>query len=158
MSSHKKVSELTPEELVVRRAKRKEYMRGYYARNPDYREKSKKRVAEWVGKYPSQRASNQRDSYYRNKYGISLFDYNRMRKEQNFSCALCLKHEDKVWCKRPFGKARREGRLVVDHCHVTGVVRGLLCDQCNHLLGNVQDDPERLYRMAAYLLRFKVAI
>lgn len=40
---------------------------------------------------------------------------------------------------------------VVDHDHVTGKVRGLLCRQCNSALGFAGDNPERLERLARYL-------
>lgn len=59
------------------------------------------------------------------RYGITLDDYNKMRKDQNYSCAICGRHEDKVKGKvgvRP---------LHIDHCHTTGKVRGLLCGRCN---------------------------
>lgn len=45
-----------------------------------------------------------------------------------------------------------ESRLMaIDHCHTAGVTRGLLCRRCNTILGQVQDDPELLRRLADYL-------
>lgn len=41
--------------------------------------------------------------------------------------------------------------LVVDHCHETGKVRGLLCRTCNMGLGQLKDDPARLRRLADYV-------
>lgn len=42
-------------------------------------------------------------------------------------------------------------RLSIDHCHATGVVRGLLCNLCNRMLGFARDNPELLEKAAAYL-------
>lgn len=44
-----------------------------------------------------------------------------------------------------------EERLHLDHCHVTGDLRGYLCRACNHGLGNFQDDPKLLRAAIAYL-------
>ena len=44
-------------------------------------------------------------------------------------------------------------RLVVDHCHVNGHVRGVLCDDCNTGLGRFQDDPALLGAAITYLVR-----
>lgn len=53
------------------------------------------------------------------------------------------------------GVVGRRGRhakdLAIDHDHRTGEVRGLLCNKCNHALGNAGDDPELLRRLATYL-------
>lgn len=42
-------------------------------------------------------------------------------------------------------------RLHVDHCHRTGVIRGLLCGPCNKMLGLALDQPDRLVRAAEYV-------
>ncbi len=70
------------------------------------------------------------------KYGISIDEYNAMATKQNNRCAICLK-EPKV--------------LYVDHCHKTGVIRGLLCNKCNLGLGRFDDDAELVQRAFKYL-------
>lgn len=71
------------------------------------------------------------------RYGMSIAGYSKMCEEQNYSCAICK--ED---C----------ANLLVDHSHVTGIVRGLLCHSCNVALGLFKDDSERLLRAINYLV------
>jgi hypothetical protein len=47
----------------------------------------------------------------------------------------------------------RAGKIVFDHCHVTGAFRGWLCGHCNTALGQVFDQPDVLRALAAYLER-----
>ena len=69
-------------------------------------------------------------------YGISLEDYDVMFERQGGACAIC----------------KRTGvTLCVDHCHLTGEVRGLLCIRCNSAIGFCSDDPALLQAAAAYL-------
>lgn len=75
-------------------------------------------------------------------YGITLEKFNKMMLEQNNCCAICK-------------KAYKEKSLCVDHCHVTGKVRGLLCNKCNKALGLLNDNCELLKTAASYLERFK---
>ena len=70
-----------------------------------------------------------RGKWLKDAYGISLADYNRMLDEQDHKCAICKQDE-----------TRFKKKLVVDHCHETGKVIQLLCNMCNHVLGNFKDD------------------
>ena len=74
------------------------------------------------------------------EYGLTPKDYDRILEEQNGLCATCEKHPG-------------DRNLDVDHCHETGRVRGLLCNNCNRALGYAKDDPKVLRRMAEYLER-----
>ena len=74
-------------------------------------------------------------------YGISLESYNLMCKNQNNSCRICGTHKDNVTRKR----------LFVDHCHIIGGVRGLLCHACNTALGLFKDDTNVLQKAIKYL-------
>lgn len=56
--------------------------------------------------------------------------------------------------KGPCDICGREGQHV-DHDHLTGMHRGLLCRTCNVGLGYFRDDPRILRRASAYLLRVK---
>lgn len=81
------------------------------------------------------------------KYGVSLSDYDNMLRSQGGKCAICLKPEAEQF----------KSVLHVDHCHNTGVVRGLLCRGCNHMLGAISDDVKALYRAISYLEASKSA-
>jgi len=74
------------------------------------------------------------------KYGITPEQHQQMLEDQSLCCAICLRTETE------------EGRkFSIDHDHLTGKVRGLLCFQCNTGIGKLQDDPEILRRAIAYL-------
>lgn len=73
-------------------------------------------------------------------YGITLEEYNQLKQQQNYKCAICGKNERDV----PKG-------LVVDHDHITGRVRELLCGSCNLGLGHFKDDAALLIKSIEYL-------
>ena len=79
----------------------------------------------------------------RNDYGITLDDFNRMREQQNYCCAVCGVHEDLSGVKR----------LAIDHCHTEGHIRGLLCSKCNTGLGLFRDNIDFLSKAIEYLKR-----
>jgi hypothetical protein len=83
-------------------------------------------------------------AYLQRTYGITVNDYKDMLKEQDSSCKICGKEG---WVMTTNHKMR----LVVDHCHTTGKVRGLLCHKCNQGLGLFQDSVENLTTAASYI-------
>lgn len=94
-----------------------------------------------------------RDISWRSKikkaYGLSEDEYYRMLRQQNDSCAICL--SQKSWSKNYKYKKNGSSRFMVDHCHTTRKVRGLLCTRCNRALGLLGDNIENLTRAAEYL-------
>ena len=86
-----------------------------------------------------------RDSHLRRTYGITLADFNKMLLAQGSKCACC-------GTGKPGGK---HNQWCVDHDHVTGSVRELLCKDCNIVLGLVEDSPEHLQRLIAYIIKHK---
>lgn len=80
------------------------------------------------------------------EYGITVPQYEAMVAAQDGRCAICRKLET-VTDPR-YGQIRL---LAVDHCHITGGVRGLLCSRCNMALGMFGDDLDRIMAVAAYL-------
>lgn len=89
-------------------------------------------------------AEYQADRLLMRKFGISRATFNAMLKSQNGGCAICSSALGMV-------RAGKRLRLSVDHCHLTGAVRGLLCNSCNNGIGRFKDDPELLTKAAAYL-------
>lgn len=84
-----------------------------------------------------------RDCHYRRNYGISLSDFNAMVVSQGDRCAAC-------GTDTPGGK---HNQWCVDHNHVTGKVRQLLCKNCNITLGLVEDSTEHLRQLIDYVSR-----
>lgn len=79
--------------------------------------------------------------------GMKDMTYERyllMLEKQNYCCDICGKHEDE--CKTT---------LHVDHNHVTGIVRGLLCTTCNMGIGKLKDSIEMLLKAIDYLKRYE---
>lgn len=73
----------------------------------------------------------------RGAYGLEPEDFDQIRVNQDNRCAVC---------REPFAETPN-----VDHCHLTGKIRGLLCHNCNRGLGLFKDRPIRLRAAAAYL-------
>ncbi len=97
--------------------------------------------------YPKQKEQIKRasrKSKLKRLYGMVEEDYQNLLVGQKGVCAICGQPELRML----YGK---ESRLGVDHSHETGIVRGLLCSNCNQILGNAKDNPDRLRRAALYL-------
>lgn len=101
------------------------YAKDYYRKNPDKRRAHKAKHT---------RRANLK------KFGLTPDDYAQRLMDQRGCCAICKRPD-------PFSL------LAVDHDHSTGKVRGLLCRNCNLVLGKMKDNPELLREAAAYLER-----
>jgi len=75
-------------------------------------------------------------------FGLTTEMYDAMLQAQGGHCACCP--------QRP-GVENNGKHFPVDHCHATGRVRGILCVNCNRVIGWAGDDPARLRRLADYL-------
>ncbi len=74
------------------------------------------------------------------KYGITQEEYDTMFEDQGRVCKVCGTSND-----------LSKGAFPVDHCHITGEVRGVLCHPCNKALGLVNDNKETLQNLIKYL-------
>jgi hypothetical protein len=99
-----------------------------------HREQMLKQQKAYYRKHPE----NNRNWSLQRKFKITLEDYKQINRDQNSRCAICRKPE------------KNQG-LAVDHCHKTGLVRGLLCGACNKGLGYFRDNPKTLRKAALYV-------
>ena len=158
---------ITDKALIDKRAKRRAYLQSpeykaaqkayqrAYQQSPEYkaaqkaRNQSPERKAyqqspEWKAHQKAYRKSpegkaTRKAARLKRKYGMSLADYNQMLATQNGKCKIC-------------GRVLKEGKGThVDHNHTTGNVRGLLCHNCNLILGYAHDNDATLIRAAKYL-------
>ena len=72
------------------------------------------------------------------KYGLNNDTFQKIGTMQGWRCGVCEGLLDFKF-------------INVDHCHRTGLVRGLLCRHCNLVLGQSRDDPKVLRSAALYL-------
>ncbi|MET8864677.1 endonuclease VII domain-containing protein [Nonomuraea sp. NPDC004580] len=89
------------------------------------------------------------DTYLRRAFGVTLDHYRDLLAKQDGGCAICGWSPD-VPLESQQGQGRH-ARLVVDHCHATGKVRGLLCGMCNKAIGHLREDPAIVQLAAEYL-------
>lgn len=78
-------------------------------------------------------------------FKLNSNEYEIMLKLQDYSCAIC---------KSTLSHIHQNGKkvkLAVDHCHKTGIIRGLLCTSCNIGLGNFKDNKNFLKNAIKYL-------
>ncbi|MFE8944509.1 endonuclease VII domain-containing protein [Streptomyces sp. NPDC007856] len=99
----------------------------------------KARIAKYHRSYYSENADQWRTFDLGRKYGLTPEEYDRLLAAAGERCAICRREP-------PAGK-----RLVVDHDHDTSAVRGLLCQNCNVMIGMAQENPETLANAIVYL-------
>jgi Recombination endonuclease VII len=81
-------------------------------------------------------------SYLKRTYGLTSEQYKGMLAAQNGVCAICEE------------KCNMNMNLCVDHDHITGKIRGLLCNSCNRALGLFKDKIKSLRAAAEYLEKY----
>lgn len=94
----------------------------------------------WEQKNRQKAGDNQRRYTLKKIFGITPEIYEELLQKQNENCAICQRHYTH------FNK-----RLAVDHCHKTGLIRGLLCLYCNRGLAAYHDKADYFRRAAGYL-------
>lgn len=134
----------------------KERQRQWRAKNPEkarecwkrsrekHLDKCLERARQWRRKYPERQQLAKRKCRLRKEYGLTIAEYDAMVAAQKGRCAIC---------RNPPRAGSRKDKLHIDHDHVTGKVRGLLCDLCNRGVGMLRDDPKIMRSAARYVLR-----
>lgn len=102
-------------------------------KNPDYRKKWRKKHKDRL-----------RLEHIGTRYGMSELDYADLLVIQDNKCAVC---------KVCFNLELQAQTPHVDHCHISGKIRGLLCRGCNSGLGQFSDSVVKLKAAIEYLLR-----
>lgn len=87
----------------------------------------------------------------RNNLKLCKEEYKKILDKQNGVCAICEKPEQII--NGRINKVPK--RLAIDHCHKTGVIRGLLCHKCNVSIGSFDESIETLEKAIAYLKHWK---
>ena len=105
--------------------------RAYFA---EHYQKNKHKVKD----RPSRQGEYRRNAHLVKTYGITVEQYDHMLEQQGGHCALCP-------------AVPKRASLHVDHDHVTGRVRGILCSGCNRVLGFIEARPDWHDRAVAYL-------
>ena len=85
-----------------------------------------------------------RNKNLKSRYGITLDQYSSMLKRQGNKCACC---------GAPKSTGFSSEVLVVDHCHKTGNIRDLLCNDCNIVLGIVKESKKHLNLLIDYIVK-----
>lgn len=91
-------------------------------------------------------AYKRREHNLRRRYGVTLEQFEFLLDTQENSCAICGMEFNAELSYRG-----HDGKPVVDHCHDTGNVRGILCNSCNLIIGHAKDDIGRLEQAIVYL-------
>jgi hypothetical protein len=136
------------EYALLNKHKKREYDRQYREAN---REKIRASKAEYVKRKASEikakkaayyqrnmtvRRASARDYHYRSKYGITYDQYRAICIAQNGTCLIC---------------GARPQRLVIDHNHATGLIRGAICGPCNSGIGLLKESISTLRSAISYL-------
>jgi hypothetical protein len=124
---------LTAEQRAAKNARRRERR----AQEPEYRAKENARCRDYYQGHKQKICEDARARYQPRLCGLSAAEYDALLAKQNGACAIC--------------RRRWKERLCVDHCHLTGMIRGLLCRRCNLGLGYMKDDQASLIAAVAYL-------
>jgi hypothetical protein len=129
----------------ISKEKRKEYRKDWTSKNHSkiievnriWAQKNRKKLAMMARLRYQKNKQKELDRIRFAKYGITGEEFRLILEKQGIKCPICNKNITK--------------NPSVDHNHITGKIRGLICNKCNLAIGNAEDSPDRLRAMANYL-------
>lgn len=127
-----------PERMEALRSRSREYQR-VHRLTPEH--KAKKRAYDVKPETKARRVGRDKRNHLQRVFKLSSDQFEAMVRDCNRRCPIC---------KTPFSTILRE-RPVVDHCHRTGLIRGVICGRCNLMVGHALDNPTILRAAARYL-------
>lgn len=120
---------------IKNKDKQSKYAKKYY-------EKNKRRFAQYA-------SVNNATYYLKKKYNMTWADYYKILDSQNLKCPICMRDI----------KPRPSKRMThIDHCHRTGKVRGILCSDCNKLLGMSRENIQTLKNAISYIRKYQESV
>lgn len=135
------------EEYLLNERKRAKQERELLKQNPSLKEKRNAYLREYTKKnktklknYKSRSSEEWKKRNLLRRYKLTIEDYEKILQDQNGLCKICHKKPKKI---------------VVDHCHKTGIVRGLLCNECNRAIGLLKENLQSLQNAIMYLTNTK---
>ena len=138
------------------REKYKEYYIKNYekerVRKKQYYIKNKEKLLAYSKEYRAKHIEEKKDYNLRRAFGIGLDDVQKMLELQKYKCKICGGELELIFG----GRNKKSPHL--DHDHLTGKVRGILCHSCNLVLGFAYDNSEILERAVEYLNSYKIEV
>lgn len=118
------------------RQHRNAYQRNRLRQDP---QPNRDRVRKWIADNPTKF----REGQLMRNFGLTVAQYQAMWSAQGGLCKSC-----KI---EMLDHGQKRNSVAIDHCHNSGIVRGLLCSHCNKGIGHFDDDPAKLRAAADYL-------
>lgn len=118
--------------------KQRDYRREYMRK---WREQNREKYNAWAKEYNKNNGykwethTKEWKKYYslKKKYNLTEEDFLYLLEKQQNKCYICGKHNSDIL-----------RGLAVDHDHITGKIRGLLCSKCNGALGWYENNFEKI--------------
>lgn len=120
------------------------YRKNYYQKNKKRLNEYGKAYREIEKDYYKNHRKEAREYRLKKLYGLTPEQFGLLLKRQKESCAIC---KTKIW--------GRQGPHI-DHDHISGKVRGILCGFCNTALGLIKENEQTARRMASYIKAYSI--